>query len=166
MEQKVKEQLIFRMRENLPRIEKCLDLLTEEQVWQKPNASSNSIANLILHLCGNITQYIHSSMGHQQDLRARDLEFSTASGLSKKELYAKIESTIHGACSVIQACSIEELNRTRNVQGFTLSGVGCAIHVCEHLSYHVGQIALLTKLMTNRDLGFYEGLDLNAKNRD
>ncbi len=164
MQDEVKAQIMLRMQENLPRIQKCLDLLSQEQVWQKPNESSNSIANLILHLCGNITQYIHSSLGHQPDHRTRYEEFSTTSGLIKKELYSKIETTINVASEIIKACSNEELQRRRNVQGFTLTGIGCAIHVCEHLSYHVGQIALLTKLMTNKDLGFYDGLDLNTKN--
>ena len=164
MQEEVKAQIVLRMQENLPRIEKCLNLLSEEHVWQKPNEASNSIANLILHLCGNITQYIQSSMGHQPDHRTRDEEFSTTSGLCKKELYIKIETTINEACEIIEACSIEELERRRNVQGFNLTGIGCAIHACEHLSYHVGQIALITKLITNKDLEFYDGQNLNTKN--
>lgn len=164
MQEELKAQIVLRMQENLPRIEKCLNLLSQEEVWQKHNETSNSIANLILHLCGNITQYIHSSLGQQPDYRARDEEFSTTSGLSKKELYIKIETTINEACEIINTCSNEELERRRNVQGFTLTGIGCAIHVSEHLSYHVGQIALLTKLLTNKDLGFYDGQDLNTNN--
>ena len=62
-------QSIFRLNENVPRIKRCLNLITEEQVWEKSNSSSNSIANLILHLCGSITQYIVSSLGKQPDLR-------------------------------------------------------------------------------------------------
>ena len=71
------QQAIIHFQENLPRIEKCLNLLTEEQVWQRPNPTSNSIGNLILHLCGNIRQWVISSIGGKQDIRQRDEEFST-----------------------------------------------------------------------------------------
>ena len=55
--------------------------------------------------------------------------------------------------------------RKREVQGFTFSGIGVAIHVTEHLSYHTGQIAFLTKQIKNIDLGFYDGMDLKIKNK-
>lgn len=149
---------------NPPRIENCLNRLTEEQVWDKPNENANSIANLILHLCGNITQYIVSSLGENADQRQRDLEFSTAGGYSKAELLAKIKRVTAEAVEVIRTQDSESLIQMRKVQGFDLSGVAIVVHVTEHYSYHVGQIALLTKLLCGQDLGFYAGLDLNEKN--
>ena len=80
------EQSIYYLSLNLPRIEKCLAQLTENQVWIKPNANTNSIGNLILHLCGNITQYAHSSLGNDKDVRNRDQEFYIKGGFTKKEL--------------------------------------------------------------------------------
>ena len=157
-------QSIFRMQENVPRIQKCLDLLTEEQVWEKPNSSTNSIANLILHLCGNIRQYINSSLGNQPDLRQRDNEFSVTDGLTKKELFSCIESTVNKAISVLENLTEDELLKERSVQGFQFSGIGNVIHVVEHFSYHTGQIAIQTKLLANKDLGFYADMDLNLKN--
>lgn len=156
-----KRQSVAFIDANTPRIEKCLDMLTEEQVWYKPNESSNSIANLILHLCGNITQYIISSIGGDDDRRVRDTEFSADGGYTKTQLMAKLKDTVSRATNVIADCTDEELLRERSVQGFTYTGVGCIVHVTEHYSYHTGQIALLTKIMVNRDLGFYAGLDLN-----
>jgi uncharacterized damage-inducible protein DinB len=158
-------QAIFRMEENSPRIKKCLDRLSEDQVWQKPNGSSNSIGNLILHLCGNITQYILSSLGNIKDQRARDLEFSTSGGFSKEELFNKIDQVISAAVEVINNCEEEQLLKVKDVQGFELSGIGIIIHVVEHLSYHTGQIAFWTKYLKDQDLGFYADLDLDVKNR-
>lgn len=146
---------------NTPRIEKCLAVLNEEQVWTKPNEHSNSIANLILHLCGNMTQYIISSVGGADDNRVRSVEFSTQSGYTKAELLDKLKSTVEEATRVVRNCSGEELMRVRTVQGFTYTGMGCILHVTEHYSYHTGQIALLAKIMVNKDLGFYAGYDLN-----
>lgn len=149
---------------NPPRIENCLNRLSEEQVWEKPNAMANSIGNLILHLCGNIRQYILSSLGETEDVRQRDIEFNTQGGFSKKELLTKINLVTAKAVEVIQQSSEANLLKQRKVQGFDLSGVAIVVHVTEHYSYHVGQIALLTKLMVGEDLGFYADLDLNIKN--
>jgi len=157
-------QSVSRMNENTPRIRKCLDMLNDAEVWKKPNDSANSIGNLILHLCGNITQYILSSMGGQPDERIRDEEFSATGGFTKDELMQKLSATVEAAVSVLQETGEAELLQERKVQGFMLTGTGIIVHVVEHYSYHTGQIALLTKLMKNRDLGFYSGIDLNRKN--
>ncbi len=160
------DQAIFRLEENPPRIKNCLEKLSETQVWQKPNKASNSIANLILHLCGNITQYIHASLGNSEDYRQRDLEFSTTEGYSKKELFDKIDQVIKKAVEIIHDCDEASLLKVRSVQGFQFSGIGIIIHVVEHLSYHTGQIAFWTKYLTEKDLGFYADIDLNIKNEN
>ncbi len=159
-----KTQAIFRMDESTERIEKCLNMLTIAQACQKPNESSNSIANLILHLCGNITQYILSALAQEEDTRQRDLEFSTQWDADIPTLAKKMRSTADKAMAVISNLPEEELLRKRIVQGFELDGIGIIIHVVEHYSYHTGQIALLTKLLVDKDLGFYDGIDLNVKN--
>lgn len=162
--QEIKQQIIFRMEENTPRIEKCLAELTEAEVWQRPNPASNSVGNLILHLCGNITQYAISSLGNKTDQRDRDAEFAAIEGFSKSELLDKLTSTVSQAVATIRSASREELLRVRAVQGFDLSGIGIIVHVCEHYSYHTGQIAFWTKILKNKDLGFYAGVDLTVKN--
>lgn len=156
-----KQNSIIRMKENLPRIKTCIDQLSETEVWQKPVPAGNSMANLLLHLRGNITQYILSGLGGQPDHRVRDEEFAAEGGMDKATLLDTLTGTIHHAVAVIDAASEEELLRVRTVQGFELSGIGIIIHVTEHLSYHTGQIALFTKMLRNTDLGFYKGVDLN-----
>lgn len=158
------KQSIFRMQESTTRIEKCLMQLSDEEIWKRPNVSSNSAGNLILHLCGNITQYIISSLGGEPDGRLREEEFSAEGGYTKDELLTKMITTITQAISVIQKINSKELLQQRIVQGFNLTGIGVIIHVVEHYSYHTGQITFLTKLLKNKDLGFYEGIDLNQKN--
>ena len=149
------QQATIHFKENLPRIEKCFAQLTEEQVWHKPNKNSNSIGNLILHLCGNIRQWVISSIGGQTDIRQRDVEFSTLGGISKKVLYQKISSTIEEAITVIQNLNDSDLLEVKSVQGYSYSALGNIFHAVEHLSYHVGQIAYWTKVITDKDLGFY-----------
>ncbi len=159
------DQAILRINENTPRIEKCLNHLTEEEIWQKPNSSSNSVGNLMLHLCGNIRQYIISSLGGEEDKRTRKREFTETKSLNKSELLKKLTDTVHIACRTIRNLSEEDLLEMRSVQGFNYSGIGNIIHVVEHYSYHTGQIAFWTKLLKDRDLGFYDGINLNLKNK-
>ncbi len=167
-ERELQEELVwnagYRMNESLRMIKICLEQLSEEQVWEQPNESSNSIANLILHLCGNITQYGIASIQNLEDTRQRNEEFTTKSSHNKAELIKMLEDTIDEAKRAIYDAPLKELLRKRNVQGFNFSGIGNIIHVTEHLSYHTGQIALWTKILQNKDLGFYGDVNLNVKN--
>jgi uncharacterized damage-inducible protein DinB len=161
-----KENCIMRMQENLPRIIICINQLPETVIWQKPVAAGNAMGNLILHLCGNITQYIISGIGGEPDNRVRDNEFNATGGFGKAGLLQMLTETIQKATNIIAAATETDLLKIRMVQGFQLSGLGIIIHVTEHLSYHTGQIALFTKMHNNNDLGFYKDLDLNVKNEE
>ena len=167
MEKGLKEfvdQCIYRLEESSKMINKCLDRLSEEEVWKKPNTSSNAIGNLLLHLCGNVRQYAISSLGNTPDVRQRDQEFLAGQDYSKAELSDTLARTIDEAKLVMKGAPGDELLRKRRVQGFDLTGIGIIVHVTEHFSYHTGQVALLTKLWKNQDLGFYAGVDLNIAN--
>jgi uncharacterized damage-inducible protein DinB len=155
------EQSIFRMGESQDRIQFCLNKLSNEQIWKKPNASSNSVGNLTLHLCGNIRQYIHATLGLNPDDRVREEEFSASINLTRQELLDRITKTIELASASLKVLHSEKLSMQYEVQGFNLSGTGIILHVVEHLSYHTGQIALLTKIYLNQDLGFYKAYDLD-----
>ncbi|PWL38969.1 hypothetical protein DKG77_12135 [Flagellimonas aquimarina] len=170
MNNKIQDEFVlnanFRMDESLRMIKICLDKLSENMIWQKPNETTNSIGNLILHLCGNITQYGIASLQGLADDRNRDEEFSVLSGYSKNDLFQKLVTTVEKAKKTILEASTEELLKKRAVQGFEFSGIGNIVHIVEHLSYHTGQIALWTKILNNKDLGFYDGIDLTVKNED
>ena len=163
IEELVKNAL-YRMDESTRMIKKSLSDISEDEVWQKPNPSLNSIANLMLHLCGNISQYVISSLGETEDKRKRDTEFSVTDGLTKAELLKKLEDIVDTAKRVIFDAKPDQLLKVRSVQGFSFSGVGVIMHAVEHYSYHTGQIAFWVKQLKNNDLGFYDGMDLNKKN--
>ena len=160
------ENAIYRLDESTRMISIAFNNLEEEEIWKRPNESSNSIGNLILHLCGNITQYAISSLGETNDIRDRDNEFNLTSGLSKKELLSKLLETVRLTKATIKKTSIEQWLRKREVQGFHFSGIGVILHVVEHYSYHTGQIAFWVKQLNNKQLGFYDGMDLNIKNEE
>jgi len=164
--QELIEESIFRIEKNTHKIIKCLDGLTEEQIWIRPNESSNSIGNLLLHLCGNIRQYTISALGDKPDIRERDKEFSAKGGYNKTELQNKLTTTIEQAVNTIRSIEESRLLKIHSVQGFRMSGIGIIVHVTEHYSYHTGQIIFWTKQLTGIGLGFYANTDLNKKNKN
>ena len=155
-------QAIHRIDENTHKLTTCLNELEESEIWKRPNQHSNSLGNIVLHLCGNIRQYAISSLGHIGDVRERDKEFSATSGYSKSELLKKLTDTVEEAKSIIRNISEDELLRERKVQGYSHSGIGIILHITEHYSYHTGQIIFWTKLLKDKDLGFYANIDLNV----
>ncbi len=159
--QEFKSQIAFRMAENTRIIQQCLSEVDEEEFWIRPNSASNSLGVQLLHLCGNIRQYGIAALGNSVFDRQRDAEFAAQGEISKDAALKKMENTVAEALSILQAADEEEMMRVRRVQGFDLSGIGIALHVCEHCSYHTGQIAFWVKLLINRDLGLYDHLDLN-----
>jgi uncharacterized damage-inducible protein DinB len=152
-------------KKSTPKIIKCLDQLTEEQIWMRPNKASNSIGNILLHLCGNIRQYVTSALGDQPDTRERDKEFSTQEGYTKHELLNKLADTVSQAITIIKNADAVKLMKIYSVQGFSYSGVGIIVHITEHYSHHTGQIIFWTKQLTASDPGFYSNVDLNKKNK-
>ena len=151
---------------NLERIGRCLEELTEEQIWQRPNVSSNSVGNQVLHLCGNIRQWIITGLGGAPDTRTRDEEFAASGGPGKAELLRQLTDVIEQSKAVISGLSEAELLRERPVQAFVHDGTFILTHVTEHLSYHTGQIIFWVKALKDKDLDLYAGVDLTLKGEE
>lgn len=140
----------------LPKIERCLALLSDEQIWWRPNEESNSIGNLLLHLSGNARQWIVSGLGAASDARHRDSEFARREIIARDELLALLRQTINEAVATLETFDPDRLLERKRIQGLEVTALEAVLHVVEHFSMHTGQIILLTKMMANTDLGFYE----------
>ena len=138
----------------LPRITECLGQLTNEEIWWRPNEASNSIGNLVLHVCGNMRQWIISGLGGAADLRERDKEFTERGPIAREQLREQFRRTASEACAVLARLKPSELTRRRRIQGYDVTGYEAAAHVIEHVAYHAGQIIYVTKLKRAKDLGF------------
>jgi len=149
--------------ESQTKIKACLNLLTEEEVWQRPNEQLNSVGNQVLHLCGNIRQYIVSGAGGAEDIRVRQKEFDERGPIPKADLIEKLESTLKEVDETLSRLTPEELIQVRPVQCYEFSAMAMIIHATEHFSYHVGQIVFYTKMIKGVDMAFYAGQDLDAK---
>jgi uncharacterized damage-inducible protein DinB len=140
----------------LPKIERCLDLLSDEQVWWRANPQSNSIGNLLLHLSGNVRQWIVCGLGGAADTRDRDSEFAQRETLSRDELLAWLKQALNEADAALATFDAGKLLERRSIQGCEVTAMSAIYHVVEHFSMHAGQIVLLTKQLTAQDLHFYD----------
>ncbi|MFZ0960392.1 MAG: DUF1572 family protein [Terriglobia bacterium] len=138
----------------LPRIVSCLAQLSPEQIWWRPNVASNSVGNLVLHLTGNVRQWIISGLGGAPDVRQRDREFAERGPLPRRLLVSRLRQTVREACRVLRRLSPADLARVHAIQKYRASGAEATFHVAEHFSHHAGQIILLTKMLTGSDLKF------------
>jgi uncharacterized damage-inducible protein DinB len=137
-----------------PRIECCLRMLSEKDIWWRPHASSNSVGNLVLHLNGNVRQWIVAGLGGKPFARGRDKEFSERGPIPRRKLIALLRSTLREARLVIKALSERALRRPLLIQEYKVSGLRALLHVTEHFAFHTGQIIYVTKLKTRKDLAF------------
>ena len=147
--------------EGLPRIKKCLGELTQEEIWHRPNENSNSVGNLVLHLCGNVQQWIVSGLGGRPDVRDRAVEFSTEGGIPAKELIQKMEAVMQEVNEVLNELPAKKLTQPLEIQGFEETGLSVLVHVVEHFSYHVGQVTYFVKYLKNIDTAYYGSIRLN-----
>lgn len=141
-------------RQHLPRIIRCLETLTRDQIWWRPHPTSNSVGNLVLHLEGNVRQWMISGLGNQPDHRNRNGEFEELGPLPRRILIQQLEKTVAEACRVLAGISRRDLAREYHIQGFRVTGLNAIAHVTEHFAYHAGQIIYATKLLRGADLGF------------
>lgn len=138
-----------------PKIERCLAGLSEDDVWWRPNERSNSVGNLILHLAGNVRQYIVSGAGGEADIRVRDEEFAAREGVAKDDLLRILIQTLADVDRVLEHLDPAALSRSIIVQGREMTVFEAVYHAVEHFSMHTGQIIYITKQLTAEDLDFY-----------
>lgn len=142
--------------EYLPRIARCVELLGDERLWQRPAANCNSVGNLLLHLCGNLTQWILANFGAVADARDRPAEFAAEGGATGDELVQRFRAVVDACCDVVDGLDAAELLRERPVQVYRETGLSSVLHAMEHCSGHAGQIYHWTKQVTGLDLRFYD----------
>ena len=141
--------------EYLPKIQKCIAELSDEDVWWRSDETNNSIGNLILHLSGNVRQWIVGGLGGVSDVRNRAQEFSERTHIAKSALLKKLEDTLRDADRVLEQFDSRRLLEPTTLQGFEATYLDALSHVVEHFALHLGQIIFITKLRAKKDLKFY-----------
>ncbi len=149
--------VVAKIRDHRDQVVRCVKMLNQEQLWFRPNAHSNSVANLVLHLCGNSRQWILGGLGGEHVERDRPAEFARREGLGAAELATLFGKTIDRACAVIAGLDRAALEGEHAIQGYRVVGVEAVAHVLEHLAFHTGQIVTTTKWLLDVDLSLYDG---------
>jgi hypothetical protein len=146
-----------------PRLRECVEPMTESQVWWRPNPASNSIGNLILHLNGNMRQWLVASFNREDDLRNRPAEFSAEKGMSAADLLKKLGATVEEASQVLARLTADDLFAKYEIQSYNVTGLDAVYQVVEHFGLHYGQILYISKALGGRDLGFYSNLNKSGR---
>jgi uncharacterized damage-inducible protein DinB len=149
--------------EYLPRLRTAVESLTGEQVWWRPNEASNSIGNLLLHLNGNVRQWLLTSFNQLEDTRQRPAEFAQRDHLPAQMLLDRLAATLNETAALLSRLTADDLAATFQVQGYSVTGLEAIYHVVEHFGMHTGQILYITKMLRAQDLGFYKHLDATGR---
>ena len=144
-----------KLAENLSRIEPCVPKLAPDVLWARDSENENAMGHLLLHLDGNVRQWILSGIGGAPERRDRPAEFAARSGPDGAVLLAQLRGTVTDAINVIGALPHARLNEAVTIQGYDTTVLAAILHVVEHFSGHTYQIILMTKHVTREDLGFY-----------
>lgn len=141
----------------------CIYALPESVIWSRSNPTSNSIGNLIIHLGGNVTEWIIGGVGGRTFQRNRGQEFAQQTGASGSDLLAGLEAVLKEADAVLADVSGTDLEKRIVIQGRETSVLSAIYHVVEHFAMHTGQILLLTKIHNPGAIRFYDDSDGMAR---
>jgi Protein of unknown function (DUF1572) len=130
----------------LMRIKHCLGQLNDEQVWRRSQPSLNSIGNLILHLCGNLRQWIVAGVGGASDVRNRPAEFAEHGLIPKDELMRRLEAVVEETKPILAGVDARQLVEVRRIQGFDVTGVAAIFNSVPHFRGHTQEIVHMTRL--------------------
>lgn len=155
-EEFVRQSERFLVQDLLPKIRTAVSLLSEEEVWWRPNAQSNSVGNILLHLIGNVEQWILSGVGQAPDRRLRDQEFLEQGPIPVEKLMERLQRTVDNAVEVIRKMDRARLLDKERIQVYEVTLVQAIYHVVEHFSYHTGQIVYVAKMLKGVDTKFYD----------
>jgi len=154
-----------KLRRSGSRIEDCVGRLNYDQIWTRNAENVNSIGNLVLHLCGNVRQWIGFGIGELADQRDRNSEFAARGGLQPAELVERAHKTVSEAINILGKFDPARLEEKVTIQNMEVTKMEAIYQVVEHFAQHTGQIMFVTKLLTGDDLGYFKHLNPGAAAR-
>jgi hypothetical protein len=140
--------------EGMTKIEHCLAQLTDEQLWWRPRPEMNSIANLLLHLAGNLRQWIVAGVGGAPDTRDRPAEFADRSLAPRAHVVGILHEVIRECDAVLARVDAAQLVSPKRIQGFYMTAVGAIFHTVPHFRGHVQEIIHMTRAQVGEPYRF------------
>lgn len=145
-----------KIEQNHKQIARCAKLLTVGELWQRENEHCNAVGNLVLHLAGNVRQWVLGGIAGQVVERDRAGEFAERRQIPADELSEELARVVVPACATLRTLNAESLARRYAIQDYSVRGVEAVMHVTEHFSFHTGQIVHITKVRRGVDLSLYD----------
>lgn len=150
-------------REYPVKIRLAVESMPADRLWWRPNETSNSVGNLLLHLTGNVRQWMLSGVAGQADVRKRNMEFAARGGATASDMLDGLDATLAEVDEVLRALLPSELLERRSIQGRDTTVMEAVYHVVEHFAGHTGQIIWIAKMSVPGGVRFYEDGDGTAK---
>jgi uncharacterized damage-inducible protein DinB len=138
------------------KLRRAVEALPPGALWSRPNEEANSVGNLLLHLEGNVRQWIVSGVGGARDVRDRAREFAMREGASADELLRALGQTLDESDAVLARLEPERLSERRTIQGRDVTLLDAVYQVVQHFALHLGQIILVAKAQVPGAIKFYE----------
>ncbi|MFK7817799.1 MAG: DUF1572 family protein [Planctomycetaceae bacterium] len=154
LKESIIDEQIHLLQAAMVKLTNCVQQLSDDQIWWRPVNDLNSVGNLILHVCGNLRQWVISGVGGEPDRRQREAEFSATGGQTSEALCQQLTDTLAAVASVLRVTTIEQLLSKRTIQGFEVTGHGAIVHSVSHFVGHTHQIIQLTRLQLGSDYAF------------
>jgi uncharacterized damage-inducible protein DinB len=145
-----------KLRGHSAQVLRCADMLSDDQLWFRPNENSNSVANLLLHLRGNVAQWILGGVCGQPIERNRRAEFAQRERIPREDLISPLEETVASAVQNLKRLPASALTNEYVIQEYRVTGTAAVVHVVEHFAFHTGQIVTTTKWLLDVDLSLYD----------
>lgn len=148
-------------------IRSCIEQLTEEQLWWRPNGQSNSVGNLVLHVCGAVLHFLCRGVGKLEYERDRAAEFEESSAVTKPQLLAKFDEMVKKAEQTFDEIKASRLSEPSSEPAYYSVVFEDLFGIAIHLATHTGQIVYVTKMLkegsvndlwaqTHRELGAWK----------
>lgn len=135
------------LRDYPEQIAACLDALSDDEIWWRPNEQANAVANLVLHLVGSNRYYLEQVIDGRDIGRDRAAEFAARGGRSKAQLVEAWEQARRAAGQVLDTLDASQLAQTTDRSGTVTTYAQILLHVTHHNAAHMGQIVWITKML-------------------
>ena len=137
------------------RIEHATRQLDDAQIWYRHDEAMNSIGNLLLHLCGNLRQWIICGIGGVVDQRDRPAEFTQRVAIPREDLLRGLRATVDEAKEVLAQAETTSMLQPRRVQGFDVTGWGAVFSSVPHFQGHTQEIVAMTRMQLGKAYQFH-----------
>jgi uncharacterized damage-inducible protein DinB len=136
-----------RMLDDYPaQIGQCLAVVTDDDLWWRPDEQSNALGNIMLHLIGSNRLYIGYGVGARSVERDRAAEFTARSNPGRTAVVSAWNDTVAMMRDVLDGLDPTRLMERTERTGKSTTIASILLHASHHTAAHMGQVVWITKM--------------------